>query len=424
MRVLIHDYAGHPFQVQLSRELAGRGHAVMHAFAGGLLTPRGSLQRQADDPDQFELVEVPMDPNYRRDKYRFLRRRRMEINYGKKVAALVRKLKPQIVISANTPTEPQREIARACGELQAPFIPWIQDFYSIAVTKLATKKLPVIGSLVGWWYRLLEKQTLRQAAKIVVITQDFVPILEQFGVGPNDVIVLPNWAPLNELPRQPRQNSWAQSQNLAGKFVFLYSGTLAMKHNPDLLKQLAVTFRADPQVKILVISEGPGADYLAQCKQDEALVNLEILPFQPFKDVPNINATADVLVAILETDAGIFSVPSKVLTYLCAGRPILAAIPSQNLAARIISGGRAGTSVEPADMNGFLAAACEFRQNQGKREECSIAARAYAEDNFNIETIASRFEACFQTALKTISPGDRVEPLANREFTKPSVKNI
>ena len=149
MRVLIHDYAGHPFQVQLSRELAGRGHAVMHAFAGGLLTPRGSLQRQADDPDQFELVEVPMDPNYRRDKYRFLRRRRMEINYGKEVAALVRKLKPQIVISANTPTEPQREIARACGELQAPFIPWIQDFYSIAVTKLAKKKLPLVGSVVS-----------------------------------------------------------------------------------------------------------------------------------------------------------------------------------------------------------------------------------------------------------------------------------
>jgi len=31
MRLLIHDYAGHPFQVQLSRELARRGHSVTHA---------------------------------------------------------------------------------------------------------------------------------------------------------------------------------------------------------------------------------------------------------------------------------------------------------------------------------------------------------------------------------------------------------
>ena len=39
-------------------------------------------------------------------------------------------------------------------------------------------------------------------------------------------------------------------------------------------------------------------------------------------------ASADVLVALLETDAGAFSVPSKVLTSLSAGRPILAAIPA------------------------------------------------------------------------------------------------
>jgi hypothetical protein len=43
MQLLIHDYAGHPFQVQLSRELAMRGYSVVHAFTGGLLTPRGSL---------------------------------------------------------------------------------------------------------------------------------------------------------------------------------------------------------------------------------------------------------------------------------------------------------------------------------------------------------------------------------------------
>jgi glycosyltransferase involved in cell wall biosynthesis len=348
----------------------------------------------------------------------------MEINYGKEVAALIKNLKPQIVISANTPTEPQLEIARACRDLPAQFIPWIQDFYSIAVTKLAAKKLPVVGTLVGWWYRLLERRTLRQASKILVITNDFVPILRQFGVGPENVLVIPNWAPLNELPQRDRQNAWSQAQELDGKFVFLYSGTLAMKHNPDLLKQLAVTFRPDPQVKIMVISEGPGADYLARCKADESLSNLEILPFQPFKDVPDINAAADVLVAILETDAGIFSVPSKVLTYLCAGRPLLAAIPSQNLASRIISEGRAGLAVEPADMNGFLAAARELRQNPARREDCSRAARAYAEENFNVETIASRFESCFEAAGNSIFPGKLTEPLPLSQNSKQPVNII
>ena len=171
-----------------------------------------------------------------------------------------------------------------------------------------------------------------------------------------------------------------------------------MKHNPDILRELAVAFRRDPQVQIVVISEGPGADYLARCRKMENLTNLKILPFQPFAEIPNINATADLLVAILEKDAGVFSVPSKVLTYLCAGRPILAAIPSQNLAARIISRSKAGICVEPTDVNGFLMAARELRQNLSLRQACSIASRAYAENNFNVEIIASRFEECFKTS--------------------------
>jgi len=77
MRLLIHDYTGHPFQVQLSRALARRGHEIVHAYASGLLTPRGCLERKSADPASFEVVEVAMDPNYRRDKYRFVRRRRI-----------------------------------------------------------------------------------------------------------------------------------------------------------------------------------------------------------------------------------------------------------------------------------------------------------------------------------------------------------
>jgi len=41
MRLLIHDYAGHPFQVQLSRELARRNHEVLHLYAGYNVTPHG-----------------------------------------------------------------------------------------------------------------------------------------------------------------------------------------------------------------------------------------------------------------------------------------------------------------------------------------------------------------------------------------------
>ena len=46
MRILINDHAGHPFQVQLSRKLAERGHKVLHTYCASVQQPRGALQKR------------------------------------------------------------------------------------------------------------------------------------------------------------------------------------------------------------------------------------------------------------------------------------------------------------------------------------------------------------------------------------------
>jgi colanic acid biosynthesis glycosyl transferase WcaI len=401
MRILVHDYAGHPFQVQLSRELSRRGHSVLHAFAGGLVTPRGALVRRAEDPAGFRIQEVPMSPDYAKYKYSFVRRRGFEVEYGRTLANLVLREKPDVVLSANTPTESQWRMIRDARAHGIGVITWVQDFYSIAVDKLARKKLPLVGALAGWWYRRLDSACFRQSRGIVAITEDFVPILKEFGADPSRIVTIPNWAPLEELPPRPRRNAWSARHGLDDAFVFHYSGTLAMKHNPDLLRQLALRFRGDPSVRVVVISEGPGVEWLRGKKVEEGLENLILLPFQDFKEMPEVLAASDVLMAVLEPEAGIFSVPSKVLTYHCAGRPILGGIPSENLAARIISQNRTGLCVGPADATGFVESAVRLRTQSADAAEMGRSARRYAEQTFDIQSIADRFET---TLNKTLIP--------------------
>lgn len=55
MKIIVSDYSGHPFQVQLSRELARRGHQVKHLHFAEFQTPKGNLQRQAADPATFDI---------------------------------------------------------------------------------------------------------------------------------------------------------------------------------------------------------------------------------------------------------------------------------------------------------------------------------------------------------------------------------
>jgi len=319
----------------------------------------------------------------------------MELDYGRKIASLIDSERPNLVLSANAPTEAQLFIARACARAGISFVPWVQDFYGVAVAKLLAKKLPVVGHLIGWWYKRLENQVLRNANGVVAITDDFVPMLQQAGVAAERISVIPNWAPLDELPVRPRRNPWSAAHGLAEKFVFLYAGTLGLKHNPDLLCQLAIAFRGEQQIRVVVITEGPGAELLRHLKSTLTLNNLDLLPFQPFDLMPDVLASADVLVAILEPDAGVFSVPSKVLTYHCASRPILGAIPSTNLATRIISETQSGLCADPVDVSGFLRAARALWSDKGAREKHGKAARAYAEKYFDIKRIADRFEGIF-----------------------------
>jgi glycosyltransferase involved in cell wall biosynthesis len=124
-----------------------------------------------------------------------------------------------------------------------------------------------------------------------------------------------------------------------------------------------------------------------------------ILPFQPFGRLSEVLASADVLVTILEPEAGAFSVPSKVSTSLAAGRPILAAIPQANLAAKTIIRAKAGVVVAPRDRAGFVAAARSMAANAEMRAAWSQAARAYALAHFDIDVIVIQFEDALLDAV-------------------------
>lgn len=393
MRILVHDYAGHAFPTSLSRALAARGHDVVHAFAGSLQTPRGDLRRRDDDPSTLEFREIPMDPEYPRYKYSFFRRRNMEIRYGHAAAEFIRQWKPEAVLSGNTPTETQEPLTRATLDAGGRFFYWVQDFYSLAVDKLLRKKLPVAGRWVGAWYRWLDRRQFKRSAGVVAITGDFAPILsDEFGVDPSRVSVVPNWAVIEELPAMPKDNAWARRHGLQDKFVFLYSGTIGMKHNPALILELARRFENDPHVAVVVISEGIGADWLRTESEKTGIGNLLLLPYQDFAELPSVLASGDVLIGILEEEAGIFSVPSKTLSYLCAARPILLAVPPENLAARITREQEAGLTVPPRDLSGFLHAAARLRESPELCHRLGKNARDYAERTFPIDRTAGLFE--------------------------------
>ena len=391
MRILVHDFGGYPFPPQLSRELARRGHAVRHVYCASIpTTPLGNFERRENTPPTLEFSPITLKKPL--DKFSFFKRWLQENEYGRLAAKEVEQFRPDVVLSANTPLDAQRTLLETCRKRNVRFVFWLQDLIGVASERILSRKIPVVGRLAGSHYLRLEQRLLRQSDRIVLITEDFGPLLQQWGISRKKMHVIRNWAPLDEIPLRPKVNGWSQEMELSDKICLVYTGTLGMKHNPDLLRRLALHFRDDENVRVVVVSQGLGAEWLSRAKADEGLDNLVIAGYQPFERVPDVLATADVLVGLLEPEAGQFSVPSKVLSYLCAGRPLLLAVPPENLAARTVISAQAGLVVPPADVDGFLAAASDLLSNPDRLTEMGRNARAYAEEMFDISRITDDFE--------------------------------
>jgi glycosyltransferase involved in cell wall biosynthesis len=114
---------------------------------------------------------------------------------------------------------------------------------------------------------------------------------------------------------------------------------------------------------------------------------------------PQILGAGDILLAILGAEAASFSVPSKILSYLAAGKPIVAAIASDNDAAKIITGAEAGFVASPNDSSAFTARVLALATDPATRHKMGDSGRAFAERNFAIEGIADRFETVFAAAI-------------------------
>jgi colanic acid biosynthesis glycosyl transferase WcaI len=394
-RILIHDFAGHPFTVGLSRALAQRGHAVLHLYGAGNPTPKGLLTPLADDPPSLRIAAVAMPGGY--ERYRFVARWRQEQAYGRRLAAEISAWRPDVVLSANAPLAAQAAALRASRRIGARFFFWLQDLTGEAAWRLLRRRWLGLGALIGGAFRWWEARICRRSDGVVAISPDFAPRVAAWGVAEGRLSVIENWAPLADLPRLDRSDSaataWAAEHNLTGRFIFLYAGMMGLKHKHELPADLARHYRGRNDVAVVVASQGLGRERLERIRAAEGLENLHLLDFQPFDRVPAMLASAGALVATLEEEAGVYAAPSKVLSCLCAGRPLLAAIPSSNLTARLIRRVDAGFVIAGDNREAFLAAADILLNDPALATAMGERGRRYAEAAFDIGPITDRFVA-------------------------------
>ena len=133
MKIIIHDYAGHPFQYDLSIELAKRGHEVIHIYFYNDIGPKREFSKRIKN-----LKIIPIKMSYTKDN--FIKRFFLDISYSSKLLEQLKLNKSDVIISGNSPSFIQYNLAKFSNQNNIKFINWIQDIYSLAVIKILKKK--------------------------------------------------------------------------------------------------------------------------------------------------------------------------------------------------------------------------------------------------------------------------------------------
>jgi len=384
IKIIIHDYAGHPFQLELSKQLSNKFN-VYHFYYQNDYGPKANFKN--DNKDRLNIKGIGKTISYNKNK--FIDRFFKDLEYGKEVSRYISEIKPDVVISGNCPTLAQEYIIKSCQKNNSKCIIWVQDFYSHAVKLLLKKKLSFFSFPISFLFEYLEKKQLQKANKLIIISNDWEQKLLSWNINNEKIKYIPNWGDIKNIEYlEKKPNSFLNENFLdKDKFRIIYTGTLALKHNPQIITDIAAK---NKNIEVVVIGAGTGFQKLDKMKYIPS--NIKLLPLQPFEKMNHILNSADALLAILNEEASKFSVPSKILNYLCAGKPIILSAPKDNLSTKIINESKSGKSFEPNDLDGINNFLKILLSDKDLKNKYSLNAREYAVKNFNIKKISAQFE--------------------------------
>jgi colanic acid biosynthesis glycosyl transferase WcaI len=242
--------------------------------------------------------------------------------------------------------------------------------------------------------RSLEKWVYGLADRVVVISDGFRRNLLAKGVPGPKMSVIPNWVDTDFLRPLAKDNPVSRKYGLDSKFVLMYSGTISISSDQALAKVLdaARILAAERDIIFAIAGEGLRKGALRARAAALGLRNVVFLPFQPYRDLPELLASADVLLVPLDGEKSELSVPSKLYNFMAAGRPVLGLARPGSEVAAILEERQSGVAVSPGDAAEIADAVRALKGSSERRRALAANGRAYVVERFAKDKILRAYD--------------------------------
>lgn len=272
---------------------------------------------------------------------------------------------------------------------RAPVTLLLKDLVPDAATALGMLQAGLALQLA----RMLERYAYRLADGIIVIGEAFRANLLAKGVPPARLTCIPDWVDTERIRPLPRDNAFRQHQGIPpGPLVILHAGNMGAKQGLRGVIDTATLLRETPNVHFLLVGDGNERSELESLARERRLTNVRFLPLQPEDAVAEMLAAADLLLLSQRPTVTDAVVPSKLLTYLAAGRPVLAAVEAGSTAAHLVEASGGGIVVPPDDPAALARAIEQWRRDQSSAAAMGQRGRRYVTEHYGRTRILAQYE--------------------------------
>ena len=245
--------------------------------------------------------------------------------------------------------------------------------------------------------RAIEGFVYRNAAKIVCLCQGFIDRLKERNILADKLHIISDWADTERgLPLENAKAFRAANGLSTEDFVVLHTSNMGKKQDLLNVVRAAEISQGLPGLVWVLVGQGEERATLEKEVAARKLKNIRILPLQPSDMLAEMYSGADILLLNQKAAMEDAVIPSKLLTYMAAGRPILAAANQNSEAARQIRTADCGAVVPAEDPRALVDGAVILRENTSARNRFGANGRKHALAHFQKLKVLKEYESFFR----------------------------